>query len=164
MRGFSRVIVALAGALALTAGVTLPASATDSRPIHSLAVSPAKCVGLADNGSAANGTRLVLWDCHLNPDQYWFWGGNPLLRSTPSGKCVGLANNGSTANGTELVLWDCHGNPDQQWSWADVPAGGWALKNTPSGKCVGLANNGSTANGTRLVLWDCHYHVDQRWN
>ncbi|MFJ1766810.1 RICIN domain-containing protein [Amycolatopsis sp. NPDC088138] len=168
MRGFSRAVLALAGALALTAGVVVPANAVEGTTIRSLASPAAKCVGLADNGSTANGTRLVLWDCHYNVDQYWYWGNGPLVRSTasgyPNGKCVGLANNGSTANGTDLVLWDCHGNPDQQWSWVSVPAGGWAWKNTPSGKCVGLADNGSTANGTRLVLWDCHYHVDQRWH
>jgi hypothetical protein len=168
MRRISRGILALAGALVLTAGVALPANAVEGNTIRSLASTPSKCVGLANNGSTANGTRLVLWDCHLNVDQYWYWGGGPLLRSTasgyPNGKCVGLANNGSTANGTELVLWDCHGNPDQQWSWVALATPGWALKNTPSNKCVGLANGGSTANGTRLVLWDCHLHLDQRWN
>ncbi|MFE0023749.1 RICIN domain-containing protein [Amycolatopsis sp. NPDC059021] len=142
------------------------AQAAAASPIISAAAP--KCVGLADNGSTANGTRLVLWDCHLHVDQRWYPGlDGRSLRSFasgyPNGKCVGLANNGSTANGTELVLWDCHLNPDQQWSWRDLGDGNNALVNTPSGKCVGLANNGSTANGTRLVLWDCHLHVDQRW-
>ncbi|NJP82912.1 RICIN domain-containing protein [Streptomyces sp. AA8] len=77
-----------------------------------------KCVGLANNGSTANGTELVVWDCHGHPDQQW-------APSAPAGliqslaaasKCVGLANNGSTANGTRLVVWDCHGNPDQRWA------------------------------------------------
>lgn len=163
MRALFRTIVALAGALALTVGVTLPANAVDSYPIHNAASNPTKCVGLDNYGSSANGTRLVLWACHLNPDQYWIWGNSPLLRSAVSGKCVGLADYGSTANGTELVLWDCHGNPDQQWSWIALTGVGWALKNTPSGKCVGLANGGSTANGTKLVLWNCHLNIDQRW-
>ncbi|WP_410656977.1 RICIN domain-containing protein [Amycolatopsis sp. lyj-112] len=163
MRRISRGILALAGALALTAGVTLPANAVEGHPIRSVASMSTKCVGLDNNGSSANGTRLVLWDCHLNADQYWYWAGSTALRSSASGKCVGLANYGSTANGTELVLWDCHGNPDQQWHWVALSTPGWALKNTPSNKCVGLANKGSTANGTRLVLWDCHLNVDQRW-
>jgi hypothetical protein len=77
-----------------------------------------KCVGLADYGSTANGTELVLWDCHGNPDQHWNWvvlATGYALKNTPSGKCVGLADYGSTANGTRLVLWDCHLNPDQRW-------------------------------------------------
>jgi ricin-type beta-trefoil lectin protein len=169
MRGISRAVLALAGALALTAGVALPANASEGYTIRSQAgspTSPPKCVGLADYGSTANGTRLVLWDCHLHSDQYWYGSGGT-LRSTasgyPNGKCVGLADYGSTANGTDLVLWDCHGNPDQQWSWVSLTTGGYALKNTPSDKCVGLADYGSTANGTHLVLWDCHLNLDQRW-
>jgi hypothetical protein len=30
-----------------------------------------KCVGLANMGSTSNGTALILWDCHLHPDQQW---------------------------------------------------------------------------------------------
>ncbi|WP_455410034.1 RICIN domain-containing protein [Streptomyces hiroshimensis] len=41
--------------------------------IQSLAAAN-KCVGLADNGSTANGTRLVIWDCHGNYDQRWRFG------------------------------------------------------------------------------------------
>ncbi|MEU1818870.1 RICIN domain-containing protein [Streptomyces roseifaciens] len=33
-----------------------------------------KCVGLANNGSTANGTELVVWDCHGNYDQRWRFG------------------------------------------------------------------------------------------
>jgi hypothetical protein len=73
-----------------------------------------KCAGLADGGSSANGTDLVLWDCHLHADQWWYGDGN-LWRSTASGKCVGLADGGSTANGTRLVLWNCHYHANQQW-------------------------------------------------
>ena len=71
MRGFSRAVLALVGALALTAGVVVPANAVEGTTIRSLASPSGKCVGLADNGSTANGTRLVLWDCHLHVDQRW---------------------------------------------------------------------------------------------
>jgi hypothetical protein len=172
MRKISRVAQVLLGALALAVAAVTPAYASPNAPatngftIHSAASSSPKCVGLANNGSTDNGTPLVLWDCHYHVDQYWY-GTNPLLRSTasgfPNGKCVGLANNGSTSNGTWLVLWDCHGHPDQQWAWTTLSDGTYALTNPPSGKCVGLANNGSTANGTLLVLWDCHLNIDQHW-
>lgn len=130
-----------------------------------------KCVGLADKGSTANGTQLVLWDCHYNTDQLWHgdyrWirGAYRMTVRDSSNKCVGLANSGSTANGTPLVLWDCHYNTDQLWFWEDRGyVNGvhvWALRNEGSGKCVGLANRGSIANGTSLILWDCHYNIDQ---
>jgi hypothetical protein len=71
MRRISRGILALVGSLALTAGVTFPAHALDGNPIRSVASNSTKCVGLADNGSTVNGTRLVLWTCHGNPDQSW---------------------------------------------------------------------------------------------
>ena len=107
-----------------TTATAAPSAGTHASGIFSLrsAAVPAgnKCVGLADNGSTANGTELVLWDCHLHPDQWWYKGDDGVsLRSYasgyPNGKCVGLANNGSTANGTRLVLWDCHYHPDQRW-------------------------------------------------
>ena len=74
-----RVAQVLLGALAITTAAAVPASAvttpntatTAGYTIHSAATSAAKCVGLANNGSTANGTKLVLWDCHLHPDQRW---------------------------------------------------------------------------------------------
>ena len=130
-----------------------------------------KCVGLANNGSTANGTRLIVWNCHYNTDQLWHgdyrWirGAYRMTMRDWSNKCVGLANNGSTANGTRLVLWDCRYTPDQLWYLQDRGYSNgvrvWALRNEESGKCVGLANRGSITNGTSLILWDCHYSPDQ---
>ncbi|MBT2232146.1 RICIN domain-containing protein [Nonomuraea sp. NEAU-A123] len=126
-----------------------------------------KCVGLANRGSTANGTPLVIWDCHFHPDQIWQGNNDRSIRTLAgSGKCVGLANNGSTANGTPLVIWDCHLHPDQQWRFAALGANTYSIRSfaASTAKCVGLANNGSTANGTPLVIWDCHFHPDQQWN
>ncbi|GLZ37242.1 hypothetical protein Acsp05_08670 [Actinokineospora sp. NBRC 105648] len=181
MRVISKRTLALFGALALVLAPSCPANATETTPqaqstssgsinlIRSETSSNPKCVGLANNGSTANGTELVLWDCHFGRDQYWYGGANGSLGSFasgyPNGKCIGLADNGSTANGTRLVLWDCHYGLDQRWSFQwDWPTGYYAFKNTPSNKCVGLADNGSTANGTRLVIWDCHHGLDQQWS
>ncbi|MET9633697.1 RICIN domain-containing protein [Lentzea sp. NPDC006480] len=164
------VVIALAAALVtpgLAVAQDVSAQAGPATVIRSFAALTQKCIGLANNGSTANGTRLVLWDCHFHNDQYWYTGDGTTLRSYasgyPNGKCVGLANNGSTANGTELVLWDCHFHNDQNWRLSPLSDGTFALYNAPSGKCAGLANSGSTVNGTKLVLWDCHLHPDQRW-
>lgn len=126
------------------------------------------CIGLSNRGSTANGTPLILWDCHFNDDQFWYFrDDDQTFRSFatgyPAGKCVGLANKGSTVNGTPLVLWDCQSTSDQRWRRQDLGQGRVALVNIGSGKCAGLANGGSTVNGTPLVLWDCHLHADQRW-
>lgn len=159
-------------AVAATAGSGAAATpATALVTIESGASSSRKCIGLANNGSIANGTRLVLWDCHGGADQTWYFenrfGRIDLRSGVPgygiSGKCVGTANSGSTANGTELVIWDCHGGADQNWAWATFADGSVELYNVPSSKCAGLANSGSTTNGTRLVVWDCHAHPDQHW-
>ncbi|MCZ4121538.1 RICIN domain-containing protein [Streptomyces sp. H39-S7] len=159
------------GLLAAATGIAaliLPGTASadaqaDSYLWHSLAASH-KCVGLANNGSTANGTALVIWDCHGHPDQRWTsgpsGGASAFYSQAGANKCVGLANNGSTANGTPLVIWDCHGHPDQQW-YASVNNS--LRSNAAVNKCIGLANNGSTANGTPLVIWDCHGHPDQQW-
>ncbi|WP_433512168.1 RICIN domain-containing protein [Nonomuraea sp. CA-143628] len=166
--GFQRrvltVLVMLAMALGLPAAAQ--ASALSSTALRSNAAGTAKCIGLANNGSTANGTPLVIWDCHFHPDQIWQGNNDRSIRTLAgSGKCVGLANNGSTANGTPLVIWDCHLHPDQQWRFAALGANIYSIRSfaasTP--KCVGLANNGSTANGTPLVIWDCHLHPDQQW-
>ncbi|WP_027345931.1 RICIN domain-containing protein [Hamadaea tsunoensis] len=158
--------------LLLVAGATLAMpgaanAASDIYPIQS-AAGAGKCVGLANYGSTANGTGLIIWDCHYNADQWWYNGDGGTMRSYasswPYGKCVGLANYGNTANGTALILWDCNYNPDQIWSWRALGNGNYALYNPPSGKCAGLANYGSTVNGTRLVIWDCHLNPDQQWN
>jgi hypothetical protein len=122
-----------------------------------------QCVGTANNGSMANGTEAILWDCHGNFDQRWHLTTDGLIKNALSGKCIGLANKGSLQNGTPLVVWDCHGHPDQHWvsnkTGADSFTG--TLHNQyATDKCIGLANNGSMDNGTGLVVWDCHGHAD----
>ncbi|MEU1390679.1 MULTISPECIES: RICIN domain-containing protein [unclassified Nonomuraea] len=161
-----RSFLALPFALALAFGLSSAAQADTPTAIRSAASFSAKCIGLANNGSTANGTKLVLWDCHGGVDQSWFGRSDVSIRSfAGTNKCVGLANNGSTANGTSLVLWDCHGHNDQRWVLTPTFDGNhhYLIRNSKSGKCAGLANNGSTANGTSLVLWDCHQGADQRW-
>ncbi|GAA0347678.1 RICIN domain-containing protein [Streptomyces olivoreticuli] len=124
-----------------------------------------KCVGLANGGSTANGTELVVWDCHGHLDQRWtnFQSGSgwAIASLAADNKCVGLADGGSTANGTRLVLWNCHGHRDQQWH--SITGDDLIYSNAADNKCIGLADGGSTANGTRLVLWNCHGHRDQQW-
>lgn len=149
---------------ALGAPSTAYAEGANSTAIRSSAAD-AKCVGLADRGSTADNTHLILWDCHYHIDQLWHGAGTTgLIVSTAAGnKCVGLGVGGSTTNGTPLVLERCSGDPDQQWEFYPLGENTYMIRNYPSRRCVGLANRGSTLNGTDLVLWDCHLHPDQRW-
>ena len=73
MRRWAATLVAAAAAGLLGSGPAWGATAQAGTitEIRS-AAGAAKCVGLADNGSTANGTRLVLWDCHGHADQQWF--------------------------------------------------------------------------------------------
>ncbi|MFD1536982.1 RICIN domain-containing protein [Nonomuraea guangzhouensis] len=162
-------ILATPGATAETGSAGQPvvaahANALPSTVLRSKAGS-GKCVGLGNGGSIANGTPLVIWDCHFHPDQIWQGNNDRSIRTLAgSGKCVGLANRGSTENGTPLVIWDCHLNPDQQWRFAAMGGDTYSIRSfAGNNKCVGLANRGSTANGTQLVIWDCHLNPDQRW-
>lgn len=116
-----------------------------------------KCLGTANFGSMANGTPLIVWDCHAGTDQRWILQGERII-NTFSGKCVGTANFGSMENGTPLIVWDCHDGSDQKWVLH-----GDSVRNRISGKCLGTANFGSMANGTQLIVWDCHSGSDQRW-
>ncbi|MBM7774685.1 hypothetical protein JOD54_004889 [Actinokineospora baliensis] len=81
MHTTSKRMLVLFGALTLALSLTLtanakapsarPAPTNDISLIRNYATQNPKCVGLANNGSTANGTRLVLWDCHHGLDQQW---------------------------------------------------------------------------------------------
>jgi hypothetical protein len=162
---FPLVVALVVAAAVLGVPSAARAEGANSTALHSAAADE-KCVGLADPGSIADGTHLVLWDCHYHPDQLWHGVfGSGLVVSTAAGnKCVGLDNGGSTVNGTLLVLAPCGGgHPDQLWEFYPLGENTYMMRNYPSHKCAGLANRGSTLNGTELVLWDCHLHPDQRW-
>jgi hypothetical protein len=80
-------------------------------------VKSGRCLAAGNNGSAANGTPFVLWDCNGAPDQFFrfeangnFW----WIYDMRSDKCVSVLN-GSTQRSTPVVQWDCNGNDDQLW-------------------------------------------------
>lgn len=67
---------------------------------------------------AANGTAVIIWDCHGGTNQKWNNNPDGTITGVQSGKCVDTVANG-TARGTKIHLWDCHGGPSQQWSLRD---------------------------------------------
>ncbi|MGP3929443.1 glycoside hydrolase family 27 protein [Nonomuraea sp. KM88] len=118
-------------------------------------VGSGRCLDV-NGASQANGTQVVIWDCHQQNNQQW--------TSTTAGelrvygnKCLDV-NNAATADGTSVIIWDCNGQSNQQWRFntdGSITAVG-------AGKCLDVAGN-ATANGTRLQIWTCTGASNQRW-
>jgi hypothetical protein len=114
----------------------------------------AKCVD--DNGgSAANGTKVDIWDCNNTAAQSWTVQTDGTVRA--NGACLDITNAG-TADGTLLEMWTCNGGSNQQWT-----AVNGTLVNPVSGKC--LDDPGfTTTNGTQLEIWTCNGGSNQQWS
>ncbi|MEU6440856.1 ThuA domain-containing protein [Streptomyces sp. NPDC047046] len=108
-----------------------------------------KCVD-ANGGSAANGTKVQLWDCNNGDNQKWQASGTTLRTL---GKCLDVDAFG-TANGTKVQLWDCNGGTNQAWS---VQSDG-TIRNR--GTCLDSAG---TANGSQLIISQCDGRTTQKW-
>ncbi|MFC1411611.1 ricin-type beta-trefoil lectin domain protein [Streptacidiphilus sp. N1-12] len=113
----------------------------------------AKCVD-DNNGSAANGTKVQMWDCNGTAAQNWSVGTDGTIRI--NGACLDITG-ASTADGALVELWGCNGGGNQQWTEQNG-----TLFNPVSGKC--LDDPGfNTANGTQLELWTCNGGTNQQW-
>ncbi len=71
-----------------------------------------KCVTV-ENASAANGARLVMWDCNGGTNQDWTIKGE--IRSW-NDKCLDVYGS-QTAPGTPVLLYPCYGTANQQWTF-----------------------------------------------
>ena len=60
-----------------------------------------------NGASQANGSAVVLWDCHGQGNQPWTSNDARELRVYGS-KCLDV-NGAGTGNGTSVIIWDCHG-------------------------------------------------------
>ncbi|WP_433077553.1 ricin-type beta-trefoil lectin domain protein [Dactylosporangium sp. CA-052675] len=110
----------------------------------------------ASGAGTANGTQIIIWDCHGGTNQSWTRTAAGELRLF-TGKCLDVNANG-TANGTKVQLWDCNGTTAQKFTFNTdgtvVGAG--------SGKCVDVTSSG-TANGTLVQLYQCNGTGAQKW-
>lgn len=101
------------------------------------------------NSNTADGTQLILWTCHTNPNQVITQNGAALQ---VMGKCF-------EANGGRLVINTCNStSTNQQWQLRTDGT----LFGVGSGQCV-QPSGGATANGTLLVLAACGTQTYQRW-
>ncbi|HEV2636516.1 MAG TPA: choice-of-anchor D domain-containing protein [Actinocrinis sp.] len=111
-----------------------------------------KC--LDDNNLNADGTAVIIYDCHGGPTQTWTVS-NGVLQI--NGKCADVTGQG-TANGTKVELWDCNGGTNQQWT---AEANG-ELVSVSSGRCLDDPAS-ATANQTQVQIWDCNDGANQQW-
>ncbi|WP_203825919.1 RICIN domain-containing protein [Actinoplanes palleronii] len=105
------------------------------------------------NGSTANGTQPIIWDCSGATNQRWTYDGQTLQAV---GKCLD-APTGATA-GTKAQLWACSGATNQRWAFTS----GATIRNAASGLCLDVSGN-ATANGTTTILWTCTGSANQLW-
>ncbi|GLI01782.1 glycoside hydrolase family 27 protein [Phytohabitans aurantiacus] len=104
-------------------------------------------------GSSANGTQMLIWDCHTGANQQFTQNGQALQ---VLGKCLEVPAN--AAGGTRAQIWDCNGGANQRWTFN----GNGTVSNAQTGLCLDV-NNSGTANGTGVIVWSCHTGANQRW-
>jgi alpha-galactosidase len=114
-----------------------------------------RCLDDPDS-STANGTGLIIWDCHGASNQEWTSTSAGELQSL--GKCLDAFDN-QTTPGTKVEIWDCNGGANQRWN---LNADG-TVTGVQSGLCLDVTGN-NTANGTAVELWTCNGQDNQKWN
>lgn len=129
-----------------------------------------KCLSLANGGSTANGTNVIIYTCNDGREQDWYmvesgaYPGYYYIKNYKAGadQCISVSGGGSTADGAAMILWTCNGNGEQRWRF-DAVGGGWiTLKNHKSGKVMSL-DGGNAANNTRVVQWEYYNTTDAVW-
>ena len=112
-----------------------------------------RCLDLNNSGTA-NGTQLLIWDCHTGANQQFTQNGQALQ---VLGKCLDAPT--STVAGTRMQIWDCNGSTNQQW----VFNGNGTISSVRfPGLCLDV-NGAATANGSAVIAWTCHGAANQRW-
>jgi alpha-galactosidase len=106
-----------------------------------------------NGGSSANGSQMLIWDCHTGTNQRFTQNGQALQ---VLGKCLDVPLNAT--NGARAQLWDCNGGANQRWT---MNSNG-TISSAQSGLCLDV-NAGATANGTAVIVWSCHGGANQRW-
>ncbi|MFG1694703.1 glycoside hydrolase family 27 protein [Nonomuraea sp. NPDC049309] len=110
-----------------------------------------------EEASQANGTPVIIWDCHQQANQQWSETADGELR-VYGGKCLDVEEAG-TADGTPVIIWDCNGQDNQKWRFNSDGS----ITAVGAGKCLDVAGN-ATANGSRLQIWTCTGAANQRWS
>lgn len=112
-----------------------------------------RCLDVNNSGTA-NGTQMLIWDCHTGANQQFTQSGQTLQ---VLGKCLDAPSN--AVAGTRVQIWDCNAANNQQWTFN---ANGTIGNVRFPGLCLDV-NGAATANGSAVILWTCHGAANQRW-
>ena len=111
-----------------------------------------ECVDVQDGGTA-DGTPIVVVQCHGSPNQRWFIKSGVISESF--GSCLDVQGSASN-DGSAIVLVTCNGIRSQQWSIRD-------------GQIIGIGSKCLTETGdisadqTPLILFSCNANPGQFW-
>ncbi|MTK02053.1 endo-1,4-beta-xylanase [Micromonospora sp. CP22] len=134
----------------LNGGSTPPTNPTGNRLRNEAS---GRCLDV-NGANSANGSQMIIWDCHNNANQQFTQNGRALQ---VMGKCLDAPNNASA--GTQVQIWDCSGAANQQW----VFNSNGTISNAQTGLCLDV-NGAATANGSAVIVWNCHGGGNQRWS
>ncbi|RSM91526.1 poly(3-hydroxybutyrate) depolymerase [Kibdelosporangium aridum] len=112
--------------------------------------SSGRCMDVT-GANSANGTQLIIWDCHTNANQQFAQNGQALQ---VLGKCLDAPTNATS--GTRVQIWDCHGGTNQQWN---VTSSG-TITSVQTGLCLDVTG---TANNAAVNVSTCNNSTGQRW-
>lgn len=101
--------------------------------------------------SSANGTQMIVWDCHTNANQQFAQSGQALQ---VLGKCLDAPNNATS--GARVQIWDCNGGTNQQWNIT----GSGTITSVQTGLCLNVTG---TANNATVTVATCNNGANQRW-
>ncbi|HEY0799240.1 MAG TPA: ricin-type beta-trefoil lectin domain protein [Steroidobacteraceae bacterium] len=111
-----------------------------------------ECVDVQDGGTA-DGTPIVVVQCHGSPNERWFIKSGVI--SENYGSCLDVQG-GAPNDGAAIVLVNCSGTSSQQWSIV-------------AGQIIGLGKKcltetgGITADQTPLILFSCTADAGHLW-
>ncbi len=119
-----------------------------------------KCLDVS-GGSAANYTKIQLYDCNGTAAQKWQPASGGLATgasysfetSLSTSSCLDVDGDGAD-NGTQVDEYSCNGSAAQSIAIEAAGGGLVSLKNA-NGKCLDLYSSG-TADGTKVEVWDCN--------
>ena len=124
-----------------------------------------RCAGV-EGGNMRNLSRIILWDCLWNSDQFWRVDregfDHSIVNYKGSGFCLGVLG-ASAARGAQVVVNECDGSANQTWRLRPSSAcGGYILVNKQTGYLASVEGR-STANGAPVIMWPHGSTADQTW-
>lgn len=143
-------------ALRSVPGSLNPAAPPVGTPVSLVNPQSNRCLDVT-GAATAEGTQLIIWDCHDGANQRWTRTDAGEFR-VYGDRCLDVDGNG-TANGTKIQIWTCNGTSAQHFTFN---ANG-SLTGAGAGKCVDVTAGG-TANGTLVQLYECNGTGAQIWS